>query len=133
MKNGVLWLRLTFGWGIIADAFETVRMIFPRLFLASTGIELSPDVGFRFGLLYGAPVMLGWTILLVWADRKPLERRGIALCIIPVVLAYITVEVVGISMGIMPLSKTIPTFVLQGILISLCIFSYLNTREVKPT
>ncbi|MGD8457343.1 MAG: hypothetical protein PVF83_13260 [Anaerolineales bacterium] len=129
MKKGVLWLRVTFWWGIIADAFETVRMVFPRLFLASTGVELPLDAGFRFGLLYGAPVMLGWTILLLWADRKPYERRGVVLCIIPVVLGYVAVEVLGISMGIVALAKIIPIFVIQGILICLCIFSYVKARE----
>lgn len=58
MKRKILWLRITFWWGIIADAFEVVRMTFPRLFLATTGSILPPETGFRFGLLYGAPVML---------------------------------------------------------------------------
>ena len=129
MKNRVLWLRVTFWWGIIADAIETIRMAVPKLFLASTGIKLSPDVGFRFGLLYGVPVMLGWTLLLFWANRRPLERKGVVLCLIPVVVAYIVVGIVGISMGIVTLSKMIPTFFLQTVLVGLCIFSYVNARE----
>jgi undecaprenyl pyrophosphate phosphatase UppP len=128
VKNRVLWLRITFWWGIIADAFETIRMAIPKLFLASTGVKLSPDAGFRFGLLYGVPVMLGWTLLLFWANRMPLERKGVVLCLIPVVFSYIVVEIVGIWMGIVTLSKVIPTFFLQTILIGLCIFSYVNAR-----
>jgi len=104
-------------------------MAVPRLFLASTGVELPLDAGFRFGLLYGAPVMLGWTLLLFWANRKPLERKGVVLCLVPVILAYIAVEIAGIAMGIVTLSRTIPTFFLQGILAGLCIFGYVNASR----
>ncbi len=128
-KNRVLWLRITFWWGIIADTFEVIRMIIPQLFLATTGSPLMPDTGLRFGLLYGAPVMLGWTLVLFWADRKPLERRGVLLCLIPVVLAYLVVEIVGIQMGDIAFANMRLPFMMQVILIALCIFSYLGSIE----
>jgi len=131
MKRKILWLRITFWWGIIADAFEVIRMTFPRLFLTTTGSDLTPDTGFRFGLLYGAPVMLGWTLLLLWADRKPLERKGILLCLIPVVMAYIIVGIIGIRIGAVALAATAPTFVLQVALVALCLFSYLRARSLN--
>jgi len=105
MKNTLLWLRITFWWGIIADAFEVIRMTVPQLFVATAGSMLVPDAGFRFGLLYGAPVMLGWTLVLFWADRKPLERKGVRLCLVPAVIAYIVVEIVGIRMGAVALAN----------------------------
>ncbi|HOU14897.1 MAG TPA: hypothetical protein PKZ84_17455 [Anaerolineae bacterium] len=43
--------------------------------------------------------MLGWTLLLLWADRKPLERKGVLLCLIPVVIAYMVVGIVGVRIG----------------------------------
>lgn len=131
MKRKILWLRIAFWWGIIADAFEAIRMTFPRLFLATTGGTLTPDAGFRFGLLYGVPVMLGWTLLLFWADRKPLERKGILLCVIPVIIASMVVELIGIRTGAVVLAATIPTFVLQVALITLCLFSYLGARTIE--
>jgi uncharacterized membrane protein len=130
MKRRILWLRITFWWGIIADAVEAIRMMFPRLFLATTGGTLTPNTGFRFGLLYGAPVMLGWTLLLFWADRKPLERKGVLLCVIPVIIAYIIVELVGVRIGAVALAATVPTFVLQVALIALCLFSYFGARTI---
>ena len=128
-KNRVLWLRITFWWGIIADTFEVIRMIIPQLFLATTGSPLMPDTGLRFGLLCGAPVMLGWMLVLFWADRKPLERRGVLLCLIPVVLAYLVVEIVGIQMGAIAFANMRLPFMMQVILIALCIFSYLGSIE----
>lgn len=133
MKNKILWLRITFWWGIIADACEVIRMTFPRLFLATTGSALTPDTGLRFGLLYGAPVMLGWTLLLFWADRKPLERKGVLLCLIPVVIAYMVVGIVGIRIGAVALAATAPTFVLQVTLIALCLFSYMHAQTAHTT
>jgi hypothetical protein len=131
MKSKILWLQITFWWGIIADAFEAIRMTFPRLFLATTGSTLPPDTGFRFGLLYGAPVMLGWTLLLLWADRKPLERKGVLLCVIPVIIAYIVVELIGVRIGAVAPAVTVPTFVLQVALVALCLFSYLGARTME--
>jgi hypothetical protein len=29
--------------------------------------------------IIGALLMLWWTVLLIWADRKPIERRGVVL------------------------------------------------------
>ena len=127
--NNVTWLRVAFWWGVIADAIETIRMAVPKLFLASTGIELSPDIGFAFGLLYGVPVMLGWTLILVWADRRPVERKGVLLCLIPVIVAYVVVEIFAISLGIVAPARMMPTFVLQAALLGLCAFSYLASRE----
>jgi hypothetical protein len=131
MKKQIIWLRITFIWGIVADAIETIRMIFPNLFLGTTGINLELSDGLRLGLLYGMPVMIGWTLLLFWANLKPIERKGVLICLIPVILAYIVIEIVILKMEYAAFSNMIPTFILQIILIFLCIFSYLSTK--KPT
>lgn len=131
MKRKIILLRITFWFGIIADAIETIRMTFPKLFVSTTGIELTPDIGLRFGLLYGMPVMLGWTILLLWADRKPLERRGILLCLLPVVIAAVGVEIFAISKGFVSVRQMIPAFVSQSVLIGFSIVSYSITRKVE--
>jgi hypothetical protein len=130
MKSYILWLRIAYWWGIIADALETIRMSWPKLFVSSGGFNISPEsVEFRFGLLYGVPVMLGWTLVLFWADRRPVERKGILLCLLPVIAAYMIVQIVGISLGVVALTAMIPTFVLQTILFSLCSFSYANAAR----
>lgn len=37
MKRSLLLLRITFWWGIVADAMETARMLVPGLFIQSIG------------------------------------------------------------------------------------------------
>ena len=68
-------------------------------------------------------------MVLFWADRKPLERRGVLLCLIPVILAYLVVEIVGIQMGVIAFANTLLPLIMQVILIVLCIFSYLRSLE----
>lgn len=129
MLSKMLIIRITLWWGIIADAFETVRMVLPRVFIATTGINATTTDSFRFALLYGAPVMFGWTIVLFWADRKPIERKGIFICLIPVIIGYIIIELIGIKMGVLNVQNTIPTFFLQAILLGLSIISFLIARK----
>jgi len=131
MNKTIRWLRITYWWGIIADTIETIRMSFPTLFVSSGGLTISPDIGLKFGLLYGVPVMLGWILLLFWADRRPVERKGILLCLIPVIVAYMIVQGIGISMGVARFSNMALNFVLQTILISLCVISYVKARKIE--
>lgn len=130
VKNGKIIIKITLWWGIFADLIETIRMAVPQIFIATTGAHITINDSFRFSLLYGAPVMLGWTILLFWADQKPIERKGIFLCLIPVIIGYFIVEAIGIQSGILDLKNIIPTFILQTILLTLTIISYLTAKRI---
>ena len=130
MNKKMLIIKITLWWGLIADLFETIRMIIPQLFIRTTGASASLNNGFKFALFYGAPVMLGWTMLLFWTGRKPIERRGVFLCLIPVILSYFIVEITGININVLSLYQTIPTFILQSILFSLTIISYIFARRM---
>ncbi len=70
MKNQIIWLRISYWVGAVSDGFATYRMLFPKI---AHGVE------YRYALGLAASLMLGWTILLIWADRKPLERKGVLL------------------------------------------------------
>ena len=122
-------LRITYWWGIVADAAETARMVFPGLFINSTGAAVERSPGFDLALLYGAPVMLGWTLILFWADRRPLERKGVLLCLLPVVVSYFLVELYAVARGIVPLNSMLPVFVLQPAFLVLIVVSYRHARR----
>jgi hypothetical protein len=133
MKNKTLLLRICYWWGIIADGIVAVQMLFPKLYLRFNGIDLVPDIGVTYGLLNGAPLMLGWTLLLFWADRKPLERKGVLLVTLPVVAGYVMIEVYAIAIRLVSFVQTLPIFLLQVCMISLFIFSYLTVKGSAPT
>lgn len=80
----------------------------------------------------GVPaVMFGWTILLIWADRKPLERKGVLiLTAFPVVSGLLLAEFYAVIRGIISFERMLPTGVFLVGLIILFSFSYFNAKSV---
>lgn len=77
----------------------------------------------------GASLMMGWTVLLLWADRKPLERKGIlGITIIPVILGMFFNEIAGVQSQFISAGTMAPIWILQIVLVLLFGFSYLNAK-----
>lgn len=132
MERAIRWLRISYWWGIIADAVMAFLMLLPERFedLAGVDFELSADFG--YGLRYGVPLMVGWTVLLFWADRKPLERKGVLpITLVPVVVGYFIFDFYSIRAGYTTLERTMPTLVLRLAMSAMFVFSYLNARRVE--
>ena len=85
MKNRVIWLRVSYWVGALVDAIAALRMLFPQ---SAEGVE------YRYALSIGAALMMGWVFLLIWADRRPVERKGVLLLtLFPVVTGIILAEI----------------------------------------
>lgn len=123
MNNRLLLLRIAYWWGFITDAASAVLMLCPNLFVRMMNIRLAPDTNLSFGLLYGAPLMIGWTILLWWANQKPVERKAILLLTLPVVAGYVLVEIYMIGMGWTTTLQMLPIFISQAGMSALFIIS----------
>jgi hypothetical protein len=78
-------LQTAFLIGAVADAGALLPMLLPSLAARLWGLH---DVSgsYRAAMACADSLMLGWTLLLVWASRRPLERR---------VVAPLTILVVG--------------------------------------
>ena len=123
MKNKIIWLRISYWVGAIADGIATFRMLFPKI---AYGVE------YRYALGLGASLMLGWTFLLVWADRKPLERKGVLLLtVFPVITGILLAEIYSVTKGLITFEKMLPTGIFLVVLIALFIFSYFNAKDVQ--
>ncbi len=73
--------------------------------------------------------MLGWTFLLLWADRKPVERRGvILLTVFPVCVGLDLANIYLFVYGYVTVRSMIPSFILSFLTLALFIFSYVNSR-----
>lgn len=121
MKKKIIWLRISYWIGAIADGFATLRMLLP---------EFAHGAEYRYALGLGASLMLGWTILLIWADRRPLERKGVLLLTaFPVVSGLLLAELYAVISGIISLERMLPTGIFLVGLIILFSFSYFNARE----
>jgi hypothetical protein len=101
-------------------------MLFPSIFaFAYRPNRFQPGPEYRFAMGMGASLMLGWTVLLLWAARRPIERRGVLLLtVVPVILGLVVNEVAGVVDGFLPIGPLAPVFVLQLGLSALFLFSY---------
>jgi hypothetical protein len=94
-------IRLPYWLGIIADALWVAGLFSPRIFgiLTSTP-DFNPDLQTRLIMGIGGSLMAGWTLLLLWAVRQPIERRFvILLTAFPVVFGMFVVALIGFMNG----------------------------------
>ncbi len=128
-SNGLLWLRISYWAGAVLDLIAGLIMLFPALFALNnrlSGFTATQD--FRYAMGMCAPLMLAWTVLLLWADRKPFERRGVLPITILVILGEVINEIVAARTGYINAAVLIPTWTIQAVLTILFGFSYLISR-----
>ncbi len=124
MDNKVTLLRASFWAGAILDVLAFLLMLFPALFAWNNRlVDFQPGVEYRYAMGMGAPLMLGWTVLLLWADRRPLERRSVLWITLLVVLGEVLTEVYGVSAGFISAGALTVTWILQLLLVLLFLFS----------
>ena len=122
MKTEITWLRISYWVGAIADGIATYRMLFPKY---GSGAE------YRYALGMGASLMLGWTILLIWADRKPVARKGVLLItLFPVITGLLLAEIYAVFNEVKTFEQMLPLGAFLVGLIILFSFSYFNARHV---
>jgi len=130
MKIRIIWLRASFWIGAIAGFLIAIMMFLPGpppFFLGEAFSVSCPDD--RFALRMGGSFILGWSFLLIWADRKPKERKGVLLLsLFPVVTVWAATEVYAVASAGLSYSARVPFWVLQGGLALLFAFSYFKAR-----
>ncbi len=130
MRNKIIWLRISYWTGAIADGLAVIPMLFPEIAKIIFGLsELSVTPEYLYSMRLGAALMLGWTCLLIWADQKPVERKGvILLTVFPVLTGIIAAGVLAVLSGFIAPVKMVPLWIVQGVLFKLFCFSYVNAR-----
>ena len=127
MKHGVKVLKLAYAVGAVTDLLAALMMVFPQFATAFWGLENFPEE-YYFAMGMGAPLMIAWTLLLLWAYKKPVERRFIAPLTILVIVGIATTNIIMVNRGLFTLTGMIPSFLNQGILLALFGFGYLYTK-----
>jgi hypothetical protein len=96
-KRESFLIKVAYWLGIGADALWAVALLFPPVFAVLTGNpDFDPDLQVRLIMGIGGSLMTGWTLLLLWAVRQPIERRVvILLTAFPVVFGMFMVTLVG--------------------------------------
>jgi hypothetical protein len=100
-KKRMFLIKVAYWLGIGADALWAVGLLFPQIFGILTGEpDFNPDLQLRLSMGIGGTLMTGWTFLLLWAVRKPIERRVvILLTAFPVVFGLFIVALIGVLEG----------------------------------
>jgi hypothetical protein len=105
MNKRLLFIRFAYWYGAILDLLVSIDMLLSIIFEFSVSISnVSTEISYKYQTGTGAFLMLGWTILLVWADRKPIERRFILLLtIIPVIIGILAINILYTNLWFMSL------------------------------
>jgi ubiquinone/menaquinone biosynthesis C-methylase UbiE len=131
VSRATTWLRVSYWAGAIADGVMVVAMLYPpmlRSLLGVSGAEITVET--RCALAMGASLMAGWTVLLLWADKRPLERSGVLiLTVFPVIVGLALATGYGAWVGFAPLSRAIPIWLFQLFLVTLFLASYVYARK----
>ena len=97
----MFFIKFPYWLGIAADALWAVGLLIPQVFsMLTVTPEFNPDLQTRLIMGIGGSLMTGWTFLLLWAVREPIERRVVILITaFPVVFGLFIVAFVGYLLG----------------------------------
>ena len=127
MKHGVKLLKLAYVVGAITDLLVFLMMVFPQFATAFWGLEgFTEEYYFAMGM--GAPLMLGWTLLLLWAYKKPVERRFVSPLTILVICGIAITNIITVNMGLFTVTGMLPSFIIQSLLLVLFSLGYVFTN-----
>ena len=123
MPNQERILRIAFFAGAVTDALAIVPMLVPSVSKLLWGFH---DVSgaYRFAMGYGASLMLGWTVPLIWAYRQPVARRAVAALTALVVCGLMLTEAAAVVSGQLAACRMAPTWCLQVVLLALFAFGF---------
>ncbi len=104
-------LRTAFIVGVVTDALALIPMLVPPATKVMWGVDNGG--AFRFAAMSAASLMLGWTALLLWGLKRPVERRGTIALTVLVVYGLALSEAVAVASGTIDVSRMAPTWCLQ--------------------
>ncbi len=122
MVTPVRWLKASFVAGAIADAIVAVLMLIP---------SRMGEADFRYPMGLAASLMFGWTLLLVWGYQKPVDRKGVLLLTIVVILGLMASGAYQVATGAFTFARVLPTMTICAGLMGLMGFSYFNARALN--
>jgi predicted neutral ceramidase superfamily lipid hydrolase len=126
-------LIISYWIGIVADAAATVLLFSPTV--AKFAFEQQPfeiSAAYLYVSRIAGALMLGWTVLLFWAQLKPIERADILLItLFPVVTLLAVAAVLVAKSNQISSSSLLPMFVLYFVVYCTFIPSYIWAKKQK--
>ncbi len=126
IDRGVSFLRACFWIGVVADALASAPLLSPGVAKAMFALQTAPGgAAYLYVSRVGASLMLGWTLLLVWGSRRPVERRGvILLTVVPVLVGLLGSSVLAVDSGFIRMISMLPLWIFYALTIPLYVIAY---------
>ena len=124
-------LRIGYWIGIILDALAFVQMAFPQIGLKMLKAKVDATNEYVFAINLAAGLMLAWTLLLFWADRKPLERKMVVPLTMLIIAWNICTLMFGVRANLVPKETILPQIVVASILFMYYAFCMIISYEAK--
>jgi len=132
--KAVFWLRVAYWVGAIFDALTLIPILVPSVGARVFGLaDFTPGPEYRYAMGLAAALMLGWTFLLLWADRKPVERRGVLPLTVVVVIGLAAAGAYAVGVGVVSAERMALTWIFQAVISSLYMSAYLRARKIGAT
>ena len=100
-RRQMFLVKTPYWLGIGADALWAIGLLSPQAFGLLTGDDdFAPDWELRAVMAIGGVLMTGWTVLLLWGVRQPIQRRFLILVTaFPVVFGLFVVALMNVLKG----------------------------------
>lgn len=127
------WLQIAYWLGAGVDLVVGLVMVFPALGCRAAGLVCLPDSpSFRFAMGIAGALMIGWSVLLLWADQDPLNRKGILLItVFPVMVGFAGAIGFALMKNLIPVRNACVIWAFQIVLSTFFIGSYLNALRYQ--
>jgi hypothetical protein len=120
MKDNRFWLRTSYWVAAVADFIVAVLVLIPE----RMGV---PGFVYPMGLM--SAVAFSWGVMLILADREPVERKWV---LVPTILVVFLLGVAGVyalAVGLMPSRRILPSSTAVVIVLGILIYTWFKTRD----
>jgi hypothetical protein len=129
-KDKTKSIRITLWIGAVTDLYFAIAMLNPKLWAFTLQMQnYNPDILHRMDMSVGASVWFGWTLLLIWASFKPIQRKMVLLITAIVIIELIVAAAALIVSELNTFEKMLPVFMHQVFLLAIFFISYLKAKR----
>jgi hypothetical protein len=119
MKRKLLFVKMCYYIGVVADLLAAIPLLFPEIAKSVFGLtDFQVTNEYLYVSRIGASLMLGWTLLLLWASFKPLARKEVLLLtLFPVISGLAISSILAVTAGSILAKYMIPLWVFYSLII----------------
>jgi len=121
MNEHLVLIRASYWVAAVADFIIAILVMIP---------ERMGVTGFVYPMSLMSAVAISWGVMLILADRKPMERKWILL---PTMLVVFLLGVAGaysVIVGVIPANRIIASSVAEVVVLTLLTYTWFKTRSL---